>query len=119
MDKKLILFHIVDFDSLIPLSQSTENNYTHYIGKQWRIDCRIKDNAAAEVKLYQDGILRKPDGRVLILKDQVFTLLSENASDIGEYSCEYCNKRKTVGNLVAGTEIFICFSFNCIFRVKL
>lgn len=51
-------------------------------------------------------MLRRPDGRVLKVKEQIFTLLSENISDIGEYSCEYCNRSKIVGKVTTGTHHF-------------
>lgn len=93
-----------DFHFVVPPPlRDTENNQTHYVGKLWRIDCRIKDNNSSEGRLYQNGMLREPDDRVLILKEQVFMLLSEKLSDIGEYTCEYCNISKTVGKLIADT----------------
>jgi hypothetical protein len=91
-----------------------QNNRTHYVGKLWSIDCRIKDDNSSEVRLYQNGMLRKPDNRKLILKEQVFTLLSESISDIGEYSCEYCNESKHVGKLIAGIEYLTIFSFRSV-----
>jgi hypothetical protein len=99
----LEIINVVDFHFVVPPPlRDTENNQTHYVGKLWRIDCRIKDNNSSEGRLYQNGMLREPDDRVLILKEQVFMLLSEKLSDIGEYTCEYCNISKTVGKLIAG-----------------
>ncbi|XP_028401995.1 uncharacterized protein LOC114524948 [Dendronephthya gigantea] len=92
-----------DFD-FVQSSPKNEDNHTNYIGKAWSIDCRIKGNSStAEVRLYQDGVLRRPDGRVLKVKEQIYSLLSENNSDIGEYSCQYCNRSKIVGKITADT----------------
>ena len=93
-----------DNDFIVPPSLVKPKSHSHYVGKLWRIDCRTNEDNSSEVRLYQDGVLRKPDDRVLILKEQIFTLLSKNISDIGEYSCKsYCNKSKTVGELIADT----------------
>jgi hypothetical protein len=102
------IFIFIDFNFVVPTSPVKLT--PHHVGALWHIDCRIKNDSLSEVRLYQDGVRRKPDDRILMVKKQVFTLLSKNISDIGEYSCEYCNKSKTVGRLIAG----ILFITTCI-----